>query len=617
MHAAVSFPRVSEFISLLSSLKRPPAGLRQLTAREIAALERQGNRAEDWKLLRVARDFIPDCIMGCLFRGSCRLGRFSGVSRDAGGAGLPSGLYHSTLLDAWIGDEALVHRAPLLAGWLVGEGAVVQASSLVHTGRSSFGNGLRIKAGLENGGRTVTAFADMDPETAEAMARGQLDGDAVFQAGLRGFLAEVESGRSLLAAGSRVTDCRRVENACIGVQVEMCGAELVRDCSIIGLPDAPTRIGSGAIVESSIMQPGSEASGQAIVRRSILATHASVGSQAKVSESYIGSFTVIAEGEASSCFLGPLIGFHHQSLLIAAFWPGGRGNVGSGANVGSNHTSRAPDQEMLAGQGMFFGLGCSVKYPANFEASPWSIIASGVCTPPQLLAFPFSLIMEADPAAGAPAGCCRLSPAWVLRENLYMVFRSEQKFHARGRGLVGHEVFGPDTVAWMLQAASRLEDAPAGLLFYSSRDVTGLGKNYLPAVDRLPAAQAYRYWARFACLRRLVGLLTARLSGGLRPDFPACARRPGGLEPAWLKLLDAAGLLKESLPQLLDEFEGFFPVILDGVRRSREKDHVRGSRDIPDYARTHAGLDDDEILINLKKDLAGQRRALDALRGRP
>ena len=45
-------------------------------------------------------------------------------------------------------------------------------------------------------------------------------------------------------------------------------------------------------------------------------------------------------GECLHCLVGPFVGFHHQSLLIATIWPLGRGNVGYGANVGSNHTSR-------------------------------------------------------------------------------------------------------------------------------------------------------------------------------------------------------------------------------------------------------------------------------------
>ena len=60
--------------------------------------------------------------------------------------------------------------------------------------------------------------------------------------------------------------------------------------------------------------------------------------------------------------------------------------------MGSNHTSRAPDQELWCGEGMFLGFGVNVKYPADFSRAPYTVIATGVTTPPQRLKFRFSLI---------------------------------------------------------------------------------------------------------------------------------------------------------------------------------------------------------------------------------
>jgi hypothetical protein len=79
-------------------------------------------------------------------------------------------------------------------------------------------------------------------------------------------------------------------------------------------------------------------------------------------------------------------------MLIAALWPEGKGNIAAGANVGSNHTSRAPDQEFWPGEGLYVGLGVNIKYPADFTQAPYTIIATGVSTLPQKVAFPFSLI---------------------------------------------------------------------------------------------------------------------------------------------------------------------------------------------------------------------------------
>lgn len=79
-------------------------------------------------------------------------------------------------------------------------------------------------------------------------------------------------------------------------------------------------------------------------------------------------------------------------IWCQAIWFEGKGNIGYGANVGSNHTGRLPDQECLPGEGTFFGLGCNIKYPCNLSDSPYSIIASGITMLPQRLTYPFSLV---------------------------------------------------------------------------------------------------------------------------------------------------------------------------------------------------------------------------------
>ena len=127
----------------------------------------------------------------------------------------------------------------------------------------------------------------------------------------------------------------------------------------------------GARVEHSGLLKGSGASRSALVKESVL-----------------GVGTSVSRGEVIASLVGPGTGFHHEALLISALWPEGRGNVGYGAMVGSNHTGRMPDQEVRPGEGAFFGLGCCVKFPCNFEAAPYTLVAAGLTLLPQRLAQP-------------------------------------------------------------------------------------------------------------------------------------------------------------------------------------------------------------------------------------
>lgn len=51
--------------------------------------------------------------------------------------------------------------------------------------------------------------------------------------------------------------------------------------------------------------------------------------------------------------------------------------------MGSNHTGKLNDQEIWPGEGVFYGLGCNIKFPTNMTQAPYTLIATGVTTLPQ------------------------------------------------------------------------------------------------------------------------------------------------------------------------------------------------------------------------------------------
>ena len=266
----------------------------------------------------------------------------------------------------------------------------------------------------------------------------------------------------------------------------------------------------------------------AVVERSVLVEHARVERHGKVQNSVIGPNTEVAAGEVSSCVLGPFVGCHHQSLLISTLWPAGRGNVGYGANVGSNHTSRAPDQEFRAGEGLFLGLGVNVKFPCDFSRAPYTVIACGTNLPPQKVTFPFSLIappQEHFPGVppmfnqitpGVDAAGERLRPEAVRGQVPRPQPGEAQPVRLRrlppGDGRV-HAGGGPP-------AAPRSGRSKA---VYTERDIPGLGKNVLTESDRHRAMDAYRFYTRYYALL------------GLRDQVrDALARRGGRVRSAAL-----------------------------------------------------------------------------------
>lgn len=316
--------------------------------------------------------------------------------------------------------------------------------------------------------------------------------------------------------------------------------------------------------------------------------------------SIVGPNTGVAVGEVTSSLLGPFVGFHHQALLIATLWPEGKGNVSSGVNAGANHTSKAPDQEFLPGEGLFLGLGASVKYPADFSRAPYTLIACNVTTLPQQVAFPFSLISV--PSArlhDLSLACNQIQPAWMLLENLYCIKRREAKFRTRNqarRTSLQLEVFRPSLVDLMRDSVRRLEAAQPREV-YTERDVEGLGKNYLLEEHRLAAIEAYRFFIHHATLLGLKQRLEELLRDGHRGPWDSVLSLPVEGHP-WehqRRILQEFGHVEVAsalrlLPEMLEK-------IARAVESSKAKDDVRGAAIIADYADAHVPAAQDPFVL--------------------
>ena len=232
----------------------------------------------------------------------------------------------------------------------------------------------------------------------------------------------------------------------------------------------------------------------AIARDSIIENNSVITDNAIVKSSFIGAFSHIGEAEVSNSLLGPLMQIHHHSLLISALWAEGRGNVGYGANVGSNHTGRMPDQEITPGLGQFFGLGCSIKFPANFIEAPFTMIATGVICEPQRLKIPFSLIKN-----GEFAGINEIIPGWVYSKNSYGVFRNVYKWDKRS-GMPGNLglLFSKAVLNSVIYACNALKEFLQGKdalpPIASAEDIPGLGSNYIKTGNMEKIIEAYELY---------------------------------------------------------------------------------------------------------------------------
>jgi hypothetical protein len=572
------------------------APLRPLYKPEIELLEALGNTARDWSRVRVADGFNPRRVRNCEFHGDVALGRFTRYVPLAGGLEVVAGLSNSTVADSVIGHNVLVRDVRLLANYVVCEEAVlVDCGRVTCSAGATFGNGLRVPVALEGGGREVELFAELDVNLAAAVARpGERRGElAGYRAAVANYRSRATSDRGIIGVGAHVWSVPRLEDVFVGLAARVDGAAAVVRSTMLSSAAEPTAVESGSIVTDSLLQWGVRVTGHAEVERSVLVESARVDRHGKVQNSVVGPNTEVAGGEVSSCVLGPFVGLHHESLLISTLWPGGRGNVGYGANVGSNHTSRAPDQEFWAGEGLFLGLGVNVKFPCDFSQAPYTVVACGTDLVPQKVTFPFSLVApRQESLPEVPPAYNQISPGWMLRENVYALMRCEAKFRARNRAKRSRfdfAVFRRDTVELMLAAARSLEDVPAVRPLYTDRHIPGLGKNVLTDSDRVRAIDAYRFYARYWALLGLLDRLQTAGRAALEDD---------GSDATWSlqrRILADADLL-DDVDMALDVSVGMAEKVAGDVERSRQRDDARGVRIIPDYADVHPAVADDPVV---------------------
>jgi hypothetical protein len=594
------------------------ARTRALTQDEIERLEALGNWAEDWASVRVADGFDPATVRHSRFQGEIVLGRFSKPVSLGRKLSLLAGIYRSTLVDCAVGNDVLIQDVRLLTRHAIGVGAVIlDCGQVVCDDPTSFGNGDVLPLGVETGGREVAAYAEIDVSVASHIARER--GDRQLQQDYARLVSEYAkravSERGIIGPGAVLRNTPEIRNTYLGAGARVEGATAVIDSTLLSSADEPTCVSTAACVRNSLLQWGCAVETMALVEGSVLTEHSHAERHGKVIGSLVGPNSGIAEGEVNSSLLGPFVGFHHQALLIAAVWPEGKGNVAYGANVGSNHTSRMPDQEFWPGEGAYLGLGANIKYPSDFSRAPYIVVAMGVSTLPQKLMFPFSLLSAPwEPAPDVPPAYNEIIPAWVLRDNLYMLKRNEGKYRARNRARrtpFDFTVFRPDTIELMRDAIRRLEAAPPGRAIYTEDDVDGVGKNLLRAENIRPAIEAYRFHILHYALLGLLSQVTATRVG-LRAagNGPGAAPgdRAGGPEvrPAELLVTPSNVQPWEHQRRLLSEewhltdvcealrlLPDMLERVAHDVEQSKAKDDVRGQRILDDYADTHTLAADD------------------------
>ena len=564
------------------------AKYRHLTEDEIQILEKNGNRSESWDKVMVEPDFDPNRIIRSSFMGEVYLPKFFGTLLLPGDVSFPTGIYDSLVHNCFI-ENALVHKVAMLSNILVRSSAVIQnVGSIISSGKISYMIGNSMHVGNEMGGRKVAVFPEITMELVEAQLFHKPDPEvaAAFEEQLKTYREETAFPFGVVGKGAVVCNTNIIRNSWIGAHARIEGAEKIRNSVVLSSLEEPSHVYDSVILENSNVQKSVTIHTGAEVQGSVLMSRTTVACKAIVKSSIIAPCCHIEEGEVNSSYVGPMTQMHHHSLLIAALWPEGCGNLGYGANVGSNHTGRMPDQEVMPGQGMFFGLGVNIKFPANYRESPFTLIATGLTTLPQRVKFPFSLIRPGDPQlVGVAPRLNEIVPGWNYARNAYALDRNLYKYSLRGKGIVPatfYSIFSPDTVRYVYDAYQRLQ-VSAIRDIYTKEHIDGLGENFMRERIRQQAIKTYQEYMERYALEQIITLVVNDANLQAQPVKELRRMATNDANKDVMRVV----ALPETFDELLKRYRQLEKDWYERVTHGLDKDNERGRQIFDDYDDAH------------------------------
>ena len=449
---------------------RSGIGYRQLTAYEIEVLVRNRNTSANWNDILVSDAFTPELVQNCKFFGLVRIGKLTPYYLEFHNLRRPVGLYNSTIISCDFGDNVCIDNTNYLSHYIIGNDVmIVNTNELATTDHAKFGNGI-LKEGEEesiriwlevcneNGGRSIIPFNGMLPGDAWLWSRFR--DDAKLQDKLKEFTSSAFDNRrgyyGKIGDRSIIKNCKIIKDVWIGSDAYLKGANKLKNLTINSSAEAASQIGEGCELVNGIVGYGCRVFYGVKAVRFIMASHSQLKYGARLINSYLGNNATISCCEVLNSLIFPAHEQHHNNSFLCAALVMGQSNMAAGATIGSNHNSRSPDGEIIAGRGFWPGLCVSLKHNSRFAS--YAILAKGDYPAELDIPIPFSLISN-----DVSKDELIVMPAYWFLHNMYALARNSWKYTDRDRRtdktqLLEFDYLAPDTIGEMVTTLHILEE---------------------------------------------------------------------------------------------------------------------------------------------------------------
>jgi len=448
---------------------KPADHWRQLRTHEVELLVKNGNTADKWENILVTDPFDPVQIMNTEFFGFVRIGRVRNIVLEHHDLQLPAGITNSRIVACDIGDDAAIHNVQYMAHYIIGDRCILMNIDEMHTtNHAKFGNGIlkdgedeKIRVWLdimnETGSRQVLPFDGMIP--ADAYLWAKYRDDESLQQRLKEITQNNADSRrgfyGMVGDQCVIKSCRIIKDVKIGSHCYIKGANKLKNLTINSDSEEPTQIGEGVELVNGIIGYGCHIFYGCKAVRFILANNSNLKYGARLINSFLGENSTISCCEVLNNLIFPAHEQHHNNSFLIASVVMGQSNMAAGVTVGSNHNSRANDNEIQAGRGFWPGLCTSVKHSCRFASF---VLLAKADYPAELdIPLPFALLNN-----NILKDELEVLPAFWWLYNMYALARNTWKFHNRDKRKrkiqkIEFDSLAPDTVEEIRHARFLLE----------------------------------------------------------------------------------------------------------------------------------------------------------------
>ena len=361
---------------------------RSLTVDEIARLERNGCRADDWSRIGVVEEFTPVYIYNVEMHGEVRLGATDKSVEVEGGMYRHSGIRNAVLCDVTIGDDCLIDNIGChICGYTIGDDCcIVNVGRMAADGGATYGQGTTIAVMNEGGESNIVLYDGLTAQMAALMA----------SEGVKPAITPTVPSR-LIGDRAKISNTREIVNTIVAADAEINGASRLSDCTV-----GEAYIGNDVICESTIVSTGASVSGGAKLYSCFVGEACHIGRGFSAENSLFFANSHLDNGEAAAAFCGPFTVSHHKaSLLIGGMFS--MYNAGSATNYSNHAYKTGPIHCGVLGRGSKTASGAHIVWPATIGA--FTVCLGKIDDHPDTSLLPFSYLFGSPQGTIAVPGC--------------------------------------------------------------------------------------------------------------------------------------------------------------------------------------------------------------------